>query len=66
MQRVASALGICVLVSALSSLGKEDVSAQSCNYFAGTAVGGQDVNVDTCSISRASYQSVDFIYIFGK
>lgn len=66
MQKVVLVLGFCVLVSALSCWGKQDVSAQSCNYFAGTAVGGQAVNVDTCSISRASYQSVDFIYYLGN
>ncbi|WP_432810500.1 hypothetical protein [Pantanalinema sp. GBBB05] len=36
--------------------------AQSCNYYAGRAVGGQSINVDLCSISRASARSVDFVY----
>lgn len=45
--------------------GLQPVSAQSCNYYAGRAVGGQSVNVDLCSISRASARSVDFTYYLG-
>jgi hypothetical protein len=67
MQRFASSmLGLCVLISALFPWSKRGASAQSCNYFAGTAVTGQSVNVDICSISKASYQSVDFIYYLGN
>ncbi|OIP71939.1 MAG: hypothetical protein AUK48_11720 [Oscillatoriales cyanobacterium CG2_30_44_21] len=44
----------------------QDVVAQSCNYFAGKAAGGQEINLDTCSISRASYRSIDFIYYLGN
>jgi hypothetical protein len=66
MQRFASVLGLCVLIGALFPWSKHEVSAQLCNYFAGTAVAGQNVNVDICSISRASYQSVDFVYYLGK
>ncbi|MGE5656812.1 MAG: hypothetical protein ACM37W_09360 [Actinomycetota bacterium] len=40
--------------------------AQNCNYYAGKAVGGQSVNVDLCSISRASYRSIDFVYYLGE
>ncbi len=40
--------------------------AQNCNYFAGTAVTGQSVNVDLCSISPASTQSVNFVYYLGN
>lgn len=40
--------------------------AQNCNYYAGKAVGGQSVNVDLCSISRASYKSIDFVYYLGE
>jgi hypothetical protein len=65
-QRFASILGLCVLISSLCSWSKHEASAQSCNYFAGTAVTGQSVNVDICSISRASYQSVDFVYYLGN
>lgn len=39
--------------------------AQNCNYYAGTAVTGASVNVDLCSISVASSQSVDFVYYLG-
>jgi hypothetical protein len=41
-------------------------SAQSCNYFAGTAVNGKSVNVDLCSISIPSDRSVDFVYYLGS
>lgn len=40
--------------------------AQTCNYFAGTASTGESVNVDLCSLSRASSRSVDFIYYLGN
>ena len=40
--------------------------AQTCNYYAGQAVDGQSINVDLCSISRASYRSADFVYHLGK
>ncbi|MGV2391194.1 MAG UNVERIFIED_CONTAM: hypothetical protein LVR29_32825 [Microcystis novacekii LVE1205-3] len=38
------------------------VLAQTCNYFAGTAVTGKSVNIDLCSIVPASSRSVDFVY----
>jgi hypothetical protein len=66
MQRFASTLGLCVLISALFPWSNREASAQSCNYFAGTAVTGQSINVDICSISKASYQSVDFVYYLGN
>jgi hypothetical protein len=62
IQRFASVLGMCALLP----WSKQEVLAQSCNYFAGTAVGGQNINVDTCSISRASSRSVDFVYYLGN
>ena len=52
-------------VIATSLMISEPTAAQSCNYYAGRAVGGQTLNVDTCSISRASYRSVDFVYYLG-
>lgn len=51
---------------AASFLFSEPSAAQSCNYYAGRAVGGQTINIDTCSISRASYRSVDFVYYLGS
>ncbi len=56
-----------VLLTAIASslMVSEPTSAQSCNYYAGRAVGGQAINVDTCSISRASYRSVNFVYYLG-
>lgn len=43
----------------------KEALAQSCNYYAGTASTGDSVNVDLCSISIASSQSVDFVYYLG-
>ena len=40
--------------------------AQTCGYYAGQASGGQSINVDLCSISQASAQSVDFVYYLGS
>ncbi len=40
--------------------------AQICNYFAGTASTGESVNVDLCSLSRASDRSIDFVYYLGN
>jgi hypothetical protein len=42
------------------------VLAQTCNYFAGTAVTGKSVNIDLCSIVPASSRSVDFVYYLGN
>jgi hypothetical protein len=58
--------GFFVMTGAVCPNGKQEVSAQSCNYFAGTAVGGQKVNLNTCSINRVNYASVDFVYFLGK
>ena len=67
MRKLTSVLGACVIAGTVFSLNNgQDVVAQPCNYFAGTAVGGQEINLDTCSISRASYRSVDFIYYLGS
>ncbi len=65
MPKLTLVLGVYVIAGTLFSLNSQDVVAQSCNYFAGVAVGGQEINVDTCSISRASYRSVDFVYYLG-
>jgi hypothetical protein len=40
--------------------------AQSSNFHAGTAVGGQAVNVDLNSIRQVSPQSLDFTYYLGS
>jgi hypothetical protein len=40
--------------------------SQTCNYYAGTAVDGQSINVDLCSISRASNRSANFVYYLGN
>jgi len=59
-------LGYFIIVATLLFLPKQEIQAQTCNYFAGTAIGGQSVNVDLCSISRASSTSVDFTYYLAK
>lgn len=56
----------CTLLTSLFTLETKPSMAQTCNYFAGTAVGGQSINVDLCSISPASPQSVDFVYFLGN
>lgn len=40
--------------------------AQSSNFYAGTAVGGQAVNVDLRSIRQVSANSLDFTYYLGS
>jgi hypothetical protein len=40
--------------------------AQSSNFFAGNAVGGQAVNLDLNSIRQVSAQSLDFTYYLGS
>jgi hypothetical protein len=66
MKKLILLLKICMFFGTLFPWSKQEVLAQSCNYFAGTAVTGEKVNVNTCSISRSSYQSVDFVYYLGK
>jgi hypothetical protein len=41
-------------------------NAQTSNWFAGTAVGGQAVNVDLNSIRQVSANSLDFTYYLGS
>ena len=66
MQKINLLTGICVLISVLSLSNKQEAVAQSCNYFAGTAVEGQKVNLNTCSIDKVSYASIDFTYYLGN
>jgi hypothetical protein len=66
MQKINLATGVCVLISVLSLSNKQEAVAQSCNYFAGTAVEGQKVNLNTCSIEKVSYASIDFTYYLGN
>jgi hypothetical protein len=65
-KQFASVLGAFVLLGTLVAAGDRAAVAQSCNYFAGTAVTGQKVNVNTCSIDRANYGRVNFVYYLGK
>ena len=39
---------------------------KSCLSYMGDSVSGQKIAVDVCSISRASEQSLDFIYYLGE
>jgi hypothetical protein len=47
-------------------LPSQPAQAQTCGYYAGQASGGQSINVNLCSISRASYRSIDFVYYLGN
>jgi hypothetical protein len=60
------ALGIFSIFAGLGLSEQPIALAQSCNYFAGTAVNGKSVNVDLCSISIPSDRSVDFVYYLGS
>jgi hypothetical protein len=66
LHKVTSVLGACLLSGVVFSWSKQEAFGQSCNYFAGTAVGGQKVNLNTCSINRANYTSVNFVYFLGN
>lgn len=66
MKKINSVLVFCVIAGSVVSSNNQSLVAQSCNYFAGNAVGGQEINLDTCSISRASHRSVDFVYYLGS
>jgi hypothetical protein len=63
-----SAIGLTTLAffPSLCLTASQSVQAQTCNYYAGRASGGQSVNVDLCSISKASYRSIDFVYYLGN
>ncbi|MEE3719636.1 hypothetical protein V2H45_23115 [Tumidithrix elongata RA019] len=66
MKPLVKILGLfCVLNAAMLAVDSSPSAAQGCNYYAGSAVTGQSVLVDLCSISRASYRSVDFVYSLG-
>ena len=38
----------------------------ACSYAAGTAVGGQSINLDVCSVKSRNAQSVAFVYYLGS
>lgn len=56
------ALTICTILSQI----KIAEAQSSNNYYAGQSSGGQSINVDLNSISRASSKSVDFVYYLGE
>lgn len=59
-----SRLTTAALLSCLLSLDAPS-QAQSGNFYAGTAKGGQSVNVDLGSIRQVSADSIDFRYFLG-
>ena len=66
MQKITSVVGASVLIGMSLLCNKQIAVAQSCNYFAGTAVAGQKVNLNKCSIDRVSSTSIDFVYYLGS
>ena len=66
MQKISLLLGSCVLIGVLSPFNKQAAVAQSCNYFAGTAVAGQKINLNTCSFDKVSYATINFTYYLGN
>jgi hypothetical protein len=66
LQKFTSIFGACLLIGTAIVGSNNKAVAQSCNYFAGTAVTGQKVNVNTCSIERSGYGRVNFVYYLGK
>lgn len=66
MSKILTIFGFWMMSVTLPSLSPLEAKAQSCNYFAGTAITGQKVNVDTCSMSRSGNQNVDFVYYLGN
>jgi hypothetical protein len=65
MKKLASLYGFLAIVSSSLPGNAPAVKAQSCNYYAGISVTGQKVNSDTCSISKSSDRSVNFVYYLG-
>jgi len=61
--RISSAFIVLTAIAA-SFMFSESAGAQ-CDHYIGQAVGGQSIVVDSCSISRASYRSLNFIYYLG-
>lgn len=51
--------------TAYSAPSTASAQTKSCLYYVGDSSSGQEIAVDTCSISRASNRSVDFIYYLG-
>jgi hypothetical protein len=62
MQKITSLLGLCLLSSTFFFWNNLKVNAQSCYYLVGYTGGGNEVNVDICSISRVNPQNVGFVY----
>jgi hypothetical protein len=65
MKKFASVCGFLAIISSSLHGNAPAVKAQSCNYYAGIAVTGQRVNLDTCSISKSSDHGINFIYYLG-
>ncbi|MEA5489446.1 MULTISPECIES: hypothetical protein [Pseudanabaena] len=59
-------LNVAILVYALVDSHGLSAQAGNCDYSTGTAVGGQNISVDLCSISRISSRKVNFDYNLGN
>jgi hypothetical protein len=66
MQNFTSIIGACILIGTAVAGSNDKAVAQSCNYFAGTAVTGQKVNLNTCSIYRDDERDPNFVYYLGN
>ncbi len=58
-------LNVAILVCALVDSYSLSAQAGNCDYSTGTAVGGQNISVNLCSISRVSSRNVSFDYYLG-
>ena len=54
------------MIGSIFLMPQQEIQAQTCNYLAGRALGGEVINVDLCSISRANSVSVNFTYYLAK
>jgi hypothetical protein len=66
LQPFTSIIGDCILIGTAVAGSNQKAVAQSCNYFAGTAVTGQKVNLNTCIIDVDDSGLVHFIYYLGN
>jgi hypothetical protein len=66
LQTFTSIIGTCILIGTAVAGSSQKAIAQSCNYFAGTAVTGQKVHLNTCSVMRSAGGIVNFIYYLGN
>ena len=58
-------LNVAILAFALIDAHGLSAQAGNCDYSTGIAVGGQNISIDLCSISRVSSRNVRFEYYLG-